>query len=229
MEIIQRRHVETLGLLARARELRKQLRKVVTKHVDRRRVILDADLGLEGKELPDSGNDGGRGMHEGIALKGRPRDGALFGAETLPSAEFAERRVAVPQPVVGVVRQGGFEVTQAQRGVRAALAEIRAMMPSSISRPNRKLLPPGVKAKLPVMARFEIGQSATPVAMLPAANHSRGFGSASGLNGASSQSAAITATHMPAAAMWLGMVKTITAARMKRSHRASRSLQKLSR
>jgi len=79
------------------------------------------------------------------------------------------------------------------------------------------------------MATFEIGQSTMPAARLPAANHSRGFGNSSGLNRASSQSAAMTATHMPAAAMWLGMAKMITAARMKRSHRASRSLRKLSR
>src|SRR5665213_2611844 len=113
MQVIQKRHVETLGLLARAHELRKQLRKVFGKHVDRRRVIIDADLGLEGKELADSGGNGGRGMHERIVLKGRTRNGVLLGAETLPTAEFAERRVAVPQPVVSVLRQGSFEVTQA--------------------------------------------------------------------------------------------------------------------
>ena len=90
-------------------------------------------------------------------------------------------------------------------------------------------MPPGVKAKLPVMAKFEIGQSAMPAATLPAANHSRGFGSASRLKPVTSHSAAITATHMPAAAMWLGMATTITAARQKRSHGASCSLRKLSR
>jgi hypothetical protein len=51
-------------------------------------------------------------------------------------------------------------------------------MPSSTRRPNRKLLPPGVNAKLPVMAQFEIGQSAMPAATEQAAKVKRGFGSA---------------------------------------------------
>ena len=92
-------------------------------------------------------------------------------------------------------------------------------MPSSISRPNKKLSPPGVKPKLPVIAKFEIGQSATPAATLPVASHSRGFGSPSTLIRPSSQSATMTATHIPAAAMWLGMAKTTTAASVNRSQR----------
>src|SRR5471032_2740288 len=79
-------------------------------------------------------------------------------------------------------------------------------MPSSIRRPNRKLDPPGVKAKLPVIAKFEIGQNAMPAATLPAANHSRGFGSASRLKPVTSHSAPITATHMAAAGMCVAVI-----------------------
>jgi len=73
-------------------------------------IILNADLGLEREELPNSSRDGGRGMYERIALKGCPRDGTLLGPKALPVAEFAERRVAVPQPAIGILRQGGVVV-----------------------------------------------------------------------------------------------------------------------
>src|SRR3974377_1698710 len=113
MQIIQRLHVKASGLLARAHEFRKQLWKVETKHVERRRIIVDVDLGLEGKELRGGSDDRGRGMHKGIMLKGHPGDRALLGAQALPAAEFSEWRVVVPQPAVDVVRQGNFEVTEA--------------------------------------------------------------------------------------------------------------------
>ena len=102
------------------------------------------------------------------------------------------------------------------------------MMPSSTRRPNRKLLPPGVKASLPVMARFESGPSAMPAATAPAAKAQRAFGSASALTRASSHSATSNAMQRPAAAMWLGTANTITAASAKHSQRASSSLRNTS-
>src|SRR5476651_1942405 len=124
MQVIQRPHVETVGLLARPHKLRKQSRKVLAKHVDRRRVIIDADLGLEGKELTDSGGDGGRRMHAWITLKRSHDDGALFVVETRHVAQYAKRRIAIPKPVVGVFRKGGFVIAQAQRCVWALVGKI---------------------------------------------------------------------------------------------------------
>jgi hypothetical protein len=121
---IERTNVDPSVLLPRAHQFLEQLWHAVGEGLEGRFIVGNADLGLEGNELLHRVGDRRGSVHERIARKRCQDYFALLAVEALPAAEFAERRVGIPEPVVGLVRQVGFIGTEAQCGIRTALVEI---------------------------------------------------------------------------------------------------------